>query len=374
MPDDRTPDRRLYLHVGLPGTGAAYLGEALLAGREALAEQGVDLVPPTRRASYAVMRAVRGRHASEHGEDAGRATLEEFSADLADAPGPRAVYSHESLAEATPRQVDRLLDACGDREIHVVLTARDLAQLLSSSWQQALEAGRSVGYRAHLRKLEALEEAGSADAPWINLDPVRVLDRWSAAAPPERMHVVTVPAGGSPPLTLLERFCEVLDVDPSRLDAQDGPSNTGLGRVQAEMLRRVNAEVPAEVRRRGGDGNVGKRFFRAGDLSSEEPRTILVPQRYRAWCEDVTERQIAALEHAGCRVVGSLADLRSPEEAFTDEDVEPGEDEIAAASVAALAGILARRGLAEAERRSGRIVVPPRRWERLRRLYRRLAR
>jgi hypothetical protein len=374
MPEDRRPARSLYLHVGLQKTGTSYLQGAMLASRDALAEQGVDLVPPTKRGSYDLMLAVRRRYSSERDENSDSATLRAFTTQLAEAPGPRAVYSQEQLAGARTDHVARLLDACGDRETHVVLTVRDLARQLPSSWQQTLKAGRSIGYPAYLRKLKQMEASGSVHAPWINLDPVRVLDRWAAALPPDRVHVVTVPAPGSPPVLLLERFCEVLGVDPSSLQSETQPGNTSLGRVQAEVLRRVNAELPDEVRNHDVYGNVGKRFFAARVLSPQERRRILVPERFRDWCEAVTERQIATLEHAGYRVVGSLDDLRCPDEVFTSADLDPGDDEIAAASVTALADMIARRGLAEAERRTGRIAVRSKPWERLRRVYRRLAR
>lgn len=374
MPEDRRPARSLYLHVGLQKTGTSYLQGAMLASRDALAEQGADLVPPTKRGSYDLMLAVRRRYSSERDEDSDSATLRTFTTQLADTAAPRAVYSQEQLASAHPDHIATLMDACGDREIHVVLTVRDLARQLPSSWQQTLKAGRSIGYPAYLRKLKSMEASGSVHAPWINLDPVRVLSRWAAALPPDHVHVVTVPPPGSPPVLLLERFCEVLGVSPSSLHSEERASNTSLGRVQAEVLRRVNAELPDEVRRHDVYGNVGKRFFAARVLSPQERRKILVPERFRDWCEAVTERQIAALEHAGYRVVGSLADLRCPDEAFIDTDTEPGEDEIAAASVTALSEIIARRGLAEAERRSGRIAVRSRPWERLRRVYRRLPR
>ncbi|MBO0847365.1 MAG: hypothetical protein J2P22_18345 [Nocardioides sp.] len=374
MPDDRRPARSLYLHVGLQKTGTSYLQGAMLASRTALAEQGVDLVPPTKRRSYDVMLAVRGRYASDRDPDADRATLRGFSQQLADAPGPRAVYSQEMLAGANPDQIARLLEACGDREIHVVLTVRDLARQIPSSWQQSLQAGRSIGFRAYLRRLQAMEQSGSSDTPWINLDAVRVIEGWSAAAPPDRVHVVTVPPSGSPSRLLLERFCEVLDVDPSRVHPDDTPGNPSLGRVQAEVLRRVNAELPDDVRRHDVYGNVGKRFFAVQVLRPQERRTILVPSRFRPWCEAVTERQVATLEQGGYRVVGSLADLRCRDEAFAEKDVVPSEGEIAAASVTALADIIARRGRAEAKRRTGRIAARSRAWEHLRRVYRRFAR
>jgi len=364
MPGSGAQARRLYVHVGLQKTGTSYLQGALLASRSALADQGVDLVPATKREAFELMLAVRGRYARERPEGADQQTLQRFAATLSAARGTTAVCSQESLAGATSAQVARFLAACGDREVHVVLTVRDLARQLPSSWQQALKANRTIPYEAYLRRLQSMEQAGSDRAPWVNLDPAGVLSRWSDSLPPGQVHVVTVPPRGSPITVLLERFCAVVGVDPSTLDPEDKPSNTSLGYAEAELLRRVNAELPDEVRHHQVYGDVGKRFFAAQVLRKRRARTILVPAEFRPWCDGVTERTIAALDQAGYDVTGSLDDLRGSDAAFaTGAAYEPGDEEVASAAVSAIAEMLTLRGSAAAARRDGRIVARPS-WQR----------
>ena len=353
MPDTR----RLYLHIGLQKTGTTYLQAAMLRGRESLAEQGLDLVPPTKRECFELMVVVRNRYEARRDPASDRNIIERFTEQLERAPGSRAVYSQESLAAAGPAQVERLLAACGDREVHVVLTVRDLARQLPSAWQEELKAGGTTAFGPYLRRLRSLEQAGKPRHPWIHLDPPAVLKRWSEALSPDRVHVVTVPPPGSPTTLLLERFAKVLEVDPARFDPEDRPSNSSLGQVQAEVLRRVNAELPEEVHRRYVYSDVVKRFFGAKVLGAQEKRKILVPARFRDWCEEVTERQIAELEAAGYHLEGSFADLRCAESSFAEDFRQPSEREVAAASVSALATMLATRGTAEAQRRTGRIHV-----------------
>jgi hypothetical protein len=366
VPAETPQARRLYLHVGLQKTGTSYLQAALLASRAELAEQGVDLVPPTKRESYRLMLAVRGMYAAERDDAEDRDTLRTFSDQLSMALGDRAVYSQESLAAATPDRIERLLEACVDREVHVVLTARDLGRQLPSMWQEALKSSRAVPYPTYLNRLRAKERAGSGEPPWINADPVKVLQRWSATLHPDRVHLVTVPPRGSPTTILLERFCRVLEVDPAQLNPEGHRSNMSLGRVQAELLRRVNAALPDEVRRHDVYGGVGKRFFASQFLRTQEGRKILVPEDFRPWCDDVTGQMISALEGAGYHVVGSLDELRCSDDAFIREDVEPSDDEVASAAVQAIAGMLTRRALTDSRHRDGRVVVPAGRWERLR--------
>ncbi len=339
MPDQR----RLLVHVGLQKTGTSYLQAALLSSVDALAEQGLDLVPPTKRESYELMVVVRDRYASRRDAASDRETLARFTRQLADARGDRAVYSQESLAAARPDQIQRLLAAAGDREVHVIATVRDLARQLPSSWQQELKAGSDLGYRPYLRRLRKLERAGSGAHPWIHLDPPAVLERWADALAPERVHVITVPPPGSDPTALLRRFATVLEVDPAGLTPEDKLSNSSLGRVQAEVLRRVNAALPERVHRRQVYGSVGKRFFAARVLADQQPRRILVPRQFRAWCDDVTARQVERLVTAGYHLEGSWDELACLDGAFTDEERPPRQREVADAAVQALATMLTLR-------------------------------
>lgn len=346
--------RKLFVHVGLQKTGTSYLQAAMLRSSAELAAQGLDLVPPTKRESYELMVVVRDRYASRRDDISDRETLRRFAAQLDRAKGSRAVFSQESLAAARPAQIERFLAECGDREVHVVATVRDLARQLPSSWQQELKAGATVAYRPYLRRLRSLQEGGRGKHPWIHLDPPAVLGRWSAALAPDRIHVVTVPPAGSPTTALLERFCRVLALDPSRLAPEQRPSNSSLGRVQAEVLRRVNAELPEELHRRYVYGEVGKRFFAAQVLAAQEPRKILVPTEFREWCEQTADRQIADLAAAGYQLEGSLEDLRCAPDAFSDDERKPAEREVSAAAVSALATMLTLRGKAENRRDRGR--------------------
>jgi hypothetical protein len=337
--------RRVYLHLGLQKTGTSYLQGVLLGNAAALAAQGLDLVPPSRRESFELMLQVRERYNPERDAPSAADALQRFESRLRAAPGTRALLSQESLAAARPRQVRRLLRACGDREVHVVLTVRDLARQLPSAWQQELKAGKSDEYETFLQGLRAAQEAGATSHPWIQLDPVAVLERWRAHLPPERLHVVTVPPPGNPTTLLLERFAHVLDVDPTSLVPQERASNTSLGRVQAEVLRRVNEGLPRELRRRQVYGDLGKRFFASQVLAPQQGQRIRVPAEMREWCEEVALAQVRALSAGGYRVVGSLDELAPADEAFapTGQLAAPSGDDVSEAAIRAIVTMLEHR-------------------------------
>ncbi|MFC6287519.1 hypothetical protein ACFP3Q_12500 [Nocardioides sp. GCM10027113] len=374
-PTDEPGKRRLFLHLGLQKTGTSYLQGVMRANLDRLAGQGLDVVPADRRDTFELMLLVRERYDEQRDPASVATALDRFRDELDRAPGSRALLSQESLAAARPAQIARLLEACADREVHVVLTVRDLGRQLPSSWQQELKAGRTDGYRRYLQRLQASQEAGETSHPWIHLDPPAVLARWAGLLPADRIHVVTVPPSGSAPTLLLERFCRVLDVDPEGLVPEERPANTSLGRVQAEVLRRVNKELPDELRRRQVYGDVGKRFFSSQVLSAQDGRRIRVPAEFREWCERVADEQVATLGAAGYRVEGTLEDLRCLPSAFSDDEARPGEAEVAAAAVSALVRILTMRAEDQRRRRgrhghadgTGQTRLPARLWDRVRR-------
>ncbi len=361
MPDPRSdapPDGhldgrtgRVYLHLGLQKTGTSYLQGVLWDNAEELATQGLDLVPRTRREAFELMLVVRERFNPERDPGSVAGALDRFTEQLRTAPGSRALVSQESLAAARPPQVRRLLEACTDREVHVVLTVRDLARQLPSSWQQELKSGKTEGYLDYLARLRDHQERGLTRHPWIQLDPPAVLARWREHLPPERIHVVTVPPRGSSTDLLLARFCEVLGVDAARLTPAARASNTSLGTAQAELLRRVNGELSDDHRRRQVYGDVGKRFFASQVLGPQRGERILVPEQVREWCVGVAEEQVATLAAAGYDVAGTLEDLRCPDSAFSPDEAAPDEAAVAQAAVEALGAVLAMRSEAVLRRR-----------------------
>jgi hypothetical protein len=346
--------RRVYLHVGLQKTGTSYLQGVMRGNRALLAEQGLDLVPATRRGSFELMLLVRGRYNPERDRASAAGALDRFARELEGAPGSRALLSQESLAASRRGQLQRLVEACGDREVHVVLTVRDLARQVPSSWQQELKSARTPTYEEWLERLQVGEQEGRRGHPWIQLDAPAVLARWEAVVPRERIHVVTVPPPGSPVTLLLERYCRVLGVRAEDLVPGPRASNTSLGRVQAELLRQVNVGLTDDVRRRQVYGDVGKRWFASQVLADQEGSRILVPDRLRPWCERVADAQVAALQEAGYHVEGDLEDLRCRDSAFAPgADTGPSDAELSEAAVAALVRIVDLRARSRRGRRPG---------------------
>ncbi len=334
--------KRCYIHVGLPKTGTSYLQSVFAHNAEELTRQGLDLLPGTRRGTHHLVLALRGRLQEDIDDPAAFRSMKRLRTKAENATGSRALVSHEVLGAALPHEIRKLLKRLPGYEIHVIVTVRDAAAALPSAWQQHTKARGVTPFEEFVEEFVGGETFGPGRRPRHVLD--TVLENWASAVPPERTHIVTVPKKGAGPTVLLERFCEVLDIDASKLDTDVTNANTSLGRVPAELLRQVNLALGERLPHRRAGYRQQARDFLARDvlrLQGGEPARL--PARLRPWFEEGAERTVQLLTDRGYDVVGSLDDLRPTESVFEDEPTVVTDSELLAAATTALADVLVDR-------------------------------
>lgn len=337
--------RRCFLHVGCPKTGTTYLQNILWNSPEGLRMQGFRMALHRPRDHFFLTLALRGRLDRTLDPPAALEVMRRFERDLG-APGDEdVVVSHELLAAAPDAAVVGFLDRLREFEVHVVLTARDLARQVPAEWQQQVKTRAVTPYDEFVAAVVARE----ATHFWKVQDLPAVAARWGRELPPEHVHIVTVPPAGAPPGTLLARFCAGLGLDPAHLKADQPAANHSMGYEQAELLRRVNLALGDRLPRpRAGYNKVVKQDFAESLLVRQVPvqRLALPPERWE-WCREASRDAVSRIERGGYDVIGSLADL-VPESPPEKELSAPAEADVLAAAVEALAAGLDR----EHERRA----------------------
>lgn len=315
---------RVVLHVGLPKTGTSFLQQTMRGNRGLLARAGVALPPGDGSEMFLAMLDLTRRHAGWGRSEAMVTGAWDRVARAARAHQGTTVLSSEMLCLASEAQVSRAMASLAGCEVHVVVTARDLARQLPAEWQEGVKHGRKLSLN---RFLEAVL-LGRGSAPlnrrfWRAQDPVGVLARWGADLDPDRVHVVTCPRPDSPRGLLWERFASLLGDPPEQIELPAREINTSLGRTQIELLRRLNQRF----RRSGREvvyGNVVKRLY-AGQVLSTLPRTrVELPDRWRDKAEEITAGWIREFERRGYDVVGDLSELApqyTPHEPVSVPDV-----------------------------------------------------
>lgn len=337
------PERRIYVHVGTRKTGTSYLQKVIYTAPETVTAQGVDLPLRGRTPHLRVLQALGVVDDGELPADESAAFLGRFSRNLSGVTGRRALISHEDLAAAEPAQIRHLLNLLGDFEVHVLLTARDLARQIPSEWSQCVKTRMQATYEEFL---EAVVARRGPDAAlfWARQDVADIAARWGRSLSPEQLHIVTVPPSGSSPSLLPERFWTVMGVHPTAGDVSGG-RNPSLGAQQAELLRRVNVALGDRlVDVRNEYRPVIKPLVRQV-LNGQDGIPLRLPGHLMRWCRDVSIHTTEQLKDRGYDVVGDLSDLvpDASSAAPPDDkrnDLAIGDSEVSEAAVQALATLL----------------------------------
>ena len=182
---------RVFVHIGLPKTATSYLQTILWSNRGALRERGIVVPGAERRDHLWASRTVREEPQQERAPEQHRTAWARLCAELGSTPGT-GLISHEFFAAASAEQAAAMVAALPTEEVHLVVTAREPLGLFTASWQESLKNGSTTTLPEYARRVSPRP---TAIWNWRTLDLRLVLERWSAAVPPERIHVLVLDPG-----------------------------------------------------------------------------------------------------------------------------------------------------------------------------------
>ncbi len=318
--------RVVHLHIGAPKTGTTYIQTRLGRNTRTLADHGVHFPSTSRlaRPELSQFRAALDLTEQDWGGSAGHAdgAWDALIRRTRRLDG-NVIISHEILAPAQPRMIERAMRDLSGSEVHIVYSARDLARQLAAAWQESVKQGRAWTFRKFLRR-------SRMGKPFMMqaFDIPDVLSSWGIAVPPERIHLVVVPAQQHPGTdqvgTLWDRMCQALDIDPAWAPLDSEAINKSLGVAETQVLRQLNQALGRKVAREGDYDELLRRMVADGTLFDNRSAPVtLRPDNYD-WVEERTERALEWIEASGIDVVGDVDELRpqrpGPETAWHNPD------------------------------------------------------
>jgi hypothetical protein len=346
---------RVFVHVGAPKTGTTYLQDVLWANRRALRRQGALYWGRDRHAHFRAAQDLRGRFFHGHEDPRVRGSWQRLAAAARRWTGPTVLVSHEVLSTCSAEEASRAVASLAPHDVHVVYTARDLSRQIPAMWQESVKNGRVVPYHRYLQTLQADDPQSVGRVFWRTQDAVGVLDRWGAAVPPERIHVLTVPPHGAGDDALWRRFCAVTGLDADVMDATAGRGgNVSLGLAEAEVLRRLNRRLKGELAWPEHE-RLLKRFLTRNVLTRQDSVRARIPADDRAWVLARSHHLVEGLRARGYDVVGSLDELVPDFSGEPDADPRPELDTVLDTAVEALAVLLTGRARPRPRAAAGRL-------------------
>lgn len=301
--------RVVYLHVGAPKTGTTYLQDRLALNRASLARHRVHYPLSLHSSQFrpaldVLQMAWGGLQENVDGEwDALVSRVRRLSGSV--------VISHEILAAARPTQVRRVMAGLEGSEVHLVLSARDLARQIPAEWQEGVKHQRKVSYAGFLRQVQTSKRDRPSLWFWRVQSLPDVLGRWSRGLPPERVHLVTVPQHDAPRDLLWERYCRAFAIDPAWAPRESVRANVSVGAAETYLLRRLNrrlrqAGLPSEEYRR----LIREVVVHQTMAARPNMTKVTLPPAAFPWAAEIAEEWVQWVRGSGIDVVGDVEDLR----------------------------------------------------------------
>jgi hypothetical protein len=296
-------------------TGTTYLQRLLEASRADLAAQGVLFPGRTWNDQHLGVREILfdSDDPEVNAKTAGR--WDALVKEVHDHPGRASVISMEYLSYVEEERARKVLDAFEDFEVHVILGVRDAERGLPAQWHTAVTNGSRLTLQKLVRGARHVRHGthsptGRGSRLFQRTQGIpRMLGTWTPLVGPERMHVLTVPAGGSDPAVLWERFADIIDVQPEQASPPTSVANASLGHCSTELVRRINVALgpvpPVDywqvVRDRFAYGTLRARSEQEQPIRLHRPGVRLA----REWNGVVRD----AVTELGVHVSGTLEDL-----------------------------------------------------------------
>ena len=351
MPTEGSAGRQpsVYLHVGVPKTGTTFIQDVLWRRRDALAAEGICYPLQQRTEHFAATMDLRGASWNDRRNPEWNGTWERLAGAVVDSGADLAVLSGELLAAADVAAAERAVASVPGWEVHVVVTARDLARQLVSEWQEQLKHRVSVPLADFVAEILAAQHSDARShrlgrAFWQLHDLPAVISRWGSAVSPDRVHLVTVPPPGASAESLWDRFAAVVGIDPAHGALPKARANTALRVVEAELLRRANAAGLGRLDPQHYD-RVVRVLLAEKVLAGQPGRPLVLPAQFAPPVRAVADRQVGALAEGGYHVVGDFADLVPDRAALgSAPSAPPTDEELAAAGRRAVSAFAAELG------------------------------
>jgi hypothetical protein len=309
------PEGGVLLHIGPHKTGTTALQNSALKYRDELRRQGVSYLTAGERgnANYAA-RAIRGKPSQklESQDSVPMANWTDLARLARAAITQRVFISGEGFADCNQAEVERIVSGLDPERVHVVLTLRPIAKILTSQWQQYIQNNMK---RASLEEfLNATLDPAKHDPEvgfWRRHRHDRLAQRWCNAVGSKRVTIVVV--DDRSPELIMHSFEDLLKLERGTLRSSRNLVNRSLTMAEVEAVRgyyRVMDELgfKSRVYRRGRSVRPAL-FLKEQRTPAPEEARIELPSWSIERIQELSREIVHGLSIGGYRVIGDLDKL-----------------------------------------------------------------
>lgn len=211
----------------------------------------------------------------------------------------RALFTSEYLAEVSAVQARAFVRdislAAPDASIDIVVTARDLLRQAVSEWSQQVSNGRTFSWQSFE---DAILAGGPVSEDFLHThDAADVADRWATVDTVSTVYIVTAARRREDSELLLDRFCNVIEVDSGRAWPAEPDRNVSLDYSELESLR---------AERLRGDGTSAPMHPASLPRAAKSPP---INPKLVDWCYERAGATLNRIGEAGHVLVGNEDDL-----------------------------------------------------------------
>lgn len=307
------------LHVGTPKSGTTSLQNILARNRGVLEEHGC-LYPGRKPGHFIEALDLRDSGFRGHRFEGSEGAWDRVVAQVLAHDGP-AMLSHEVIGGSTRKVIKRAVTSFPGRDVHIVITCRDLGRQLPAVWQEGVKNGDTATYAAFLEEtLGEWQGVGTGTGMWRGQDLAGMGERWAAQVGAAHVHLVTVPPSGADSDVLWRRFRDATGLPDADYTVPPTLRNPSMGTVETELLRRVVERLPEDVPWPTFARQVKRRLAQRRLVDYKAGGALGVPVAFRSATVEIATTVVDALRTGGFTVHGDLADLTP---AFRDDSTAP---------------------------------------------------
>lgn len=303
------------LHIGPHKTGTTALQNTLIWEREKLPAQGLEyLVAGERRNANFAARAIRQRPTQklESPDSVPMHLWTNLVAQAEATKASRVLISGEGFSDCSADEIRRIAADLDPKRLHVAVTLRPLAKILTSQWQQYIQNNmKRASLDRFLHETLDPEPQSTESGFWRRHRHDQLVARWAAPIGASNLTVVVV--DDREPGLIMRAFERLTGIREGTLTPNRNPINRSLTLAETEVIRAYYTLMESygynpRVYRKGVSIRPALYLKEQRNPGPDEEK-IQLPEWAVERTRDISRQIVGGLRASGARVIGDLESL-----------------------------------------------------------------